>query len=266
MSNPSPEKKVVIKVVTVSIVMLLLSYSVIFYLIRGVIEQESMLNMIQKSRALTVQLEQVRHTVSGMVAEGVFDPGLLTEAQKYIQRKGAKSKDEIIKVARLTRFYQTIPIVSSLKIAQTRSTDAHYQFRVVRVGARNPNSEATPIEKKMLEKMAEKNLPEHWQIDQEKNALRYMRAIIMKKECLLCHGTEKDYPQGKGYDPLGIKMERWSLGEQRGAFEIISDLKPLQEAVRRVQHTLIGIGVVLVILLIFSAPFWFNILLARKKT
>ncbi|MBF0127520.1 MAG: hypothetical protein HQM02_09950 [Magnetococcales bacterium] len=49
---------------------------------------------------------------------------------------------------------------------------------------------------------------------------------------MICHGTDKDYPEGKGYDPLGIKMEGWSAGEQRGAFEIIADLKPMQNSVR----------------------------------
>ena len=264
MSN-SLEKSLIIKVIAVSIVMLLLSYSVIFYLVRGVIEQESMTSLIQKSRAITVQMEHVRSYISGMVADKIFDPGLLKEAQKYIQRKNVQSKEDIIKIARLTRFYRTIPIVSSWTIGQGKATDALYQFRVVRVGARNPKHEATAIEKDMLTTMTAKDLDEHWIVDKQNNSLRYMRAIIMKKECMLCHGTVKDYPEGNGYDPLGIKMEGWVEGEQRGAFEIISDLKPLQEAVRRVQHSLIGIGVIMLVMLIFSAPIWFNILLVKRE-
>ncbi len=254
------DKRLIIKVISVSVAMLLVSYAAIFLLVKAVIEEESKKNMVQKARALTVQIEHVRHYISQMVADGIFDPGLLKEAQKYIKRQDATSKEEIIKIARLTRFYRTIPIVSSWTVGQGRSPDSLHQFKVVRIGARNPKYEADPVEKTMLEKMRRDELQEHWIIDEESNSLRYMKAIIMKKECLVCHGKPEDYPKGNGRDPLGIKMEGWSYGEQRGAFEIISDLKPLQETVRKVQYDLIGIGVVMVVLLIFSAPVWFNLL------
>jgi methyl-accepting chemotaxis protein len=264
MSN-SVEKNLIIKVISVSVIMLLLSYSVIFILVRGVIDEEFQNNMIRQARAVTVQMEHVRHYISGMVKDEIFDPNLLKEAQKYIKRKNAHSTEEIIKVAKLTRFYRTIPIVSSWSIGQRTAPDALYQFRVVRIGARNPKHEASPVEREMLEMMASNDLDEHWIIDEADNSMRYMRAITMKKECLACHGVVADYPKGNGYDSLGIKMEGWALGEQRGAFEIISDLKPLQEAVRRVQHALIGIGVIMLILLIFSAPIWFNMLRTGKE-
>jgi methyl-accepting chemotaxis protein len=258
------DKRMIIKMISVSIVMLLVSYSAIFMLVKQVVEQESQKNMIQKARAITVQVEHVRHYISGMVADKVFDPGLLVEAQKYIKRKDAKSKEEIIKIAKLTRFYRTIPIVSSWTIGQGRSPDSLHQFRVVRIGARNKKNEASPKEKEMLKFMALKDLDEHWVVDNESNSLRYMRAVIMKKECLVCHGTVANYPEGKGYDPLGIKMEGWAEGEQRGAFEVISDLKPLHETVRKVQYDMIGIGVLMIMLLIFSVPIWFKILQKRE--
>ncbi|MBF0381898.1 MAG: DUF3365 domain-containing protein [Magnetococcales bacterium] len=257
------DKRMIIKMISVSIIMLLVSYSAIFMLVKQVVEKESQKNMVQKARALTVQIEHVRHYISNMVADDVFDPGLLVEAQKYIKRKDAKSKEEIIKIARLTRFYRTIPIVSSWTIGQGRSPDSLHQFRVVRIGARNQKHEALPTEREMLEHMVKEDLDEHWIIDKESNSLRYMKAIIMKKECLICHGTEEDYPAGKGYDPLGIKMEGWAEGEQRGAFEIISDLKPLQETVRKVQYDMIGIGVLMVLILVFSVPVWFRMLQSK---
>ncbi|MBF0194351.1 MAG: DUF3365 domain-containing protein [Magnetococcales bacterium] len=254
------DKAMIIKMISVSIIMLLVSYSAIFLLVKQVVEQESQKNMIQKARALTVQIEHVRHYISGMVADKVFDPGLLKEAQKYIERKNAKSKEEIIKIAKLTRFYSTIPIVSSWTIGQGRSPDSLHKFRVVRIGARNKKHEAIPKEREMLEHMVENDLDEYWIVDNEINSLRYMKAVIMKKECLVCHGTVADYPEGKGYDPLGIKMEGWKEGEQRGAFEVISDLKPLQETVRKVQYDMIGIGVLMVLMLVFSVPLWFKML------
>jgi methyl-accepting chemotaxis protein len=258
------DKSMIIKMISVSIIMLLVSYSAIFMLVKEVVEQESQKNMIQKARALTVQIEHVRHYISGMVADKLFDPGLLKEAQKYIKRKNAKSKEEIIKIARLTKYYKTIPIVSSWTIGQGRSPDSLHQFRVVRIGARNKKHEALPKEREMLEFMAENDLDEHWIIDTESNSLRYMSAVIMKKECLLCHGTVADYPPGNGFDPLGIKMEGWAEGEQRGAFEVISDLKPLQETVRKVQYDMIGIGVLMILMLILSVPIWFKMLQSKE--
>ncbi|MBF0358001.1 MAG: DUF3365 domain-containing protein [Magnetococcales bacterium] len=259
------EKNLIIKMISVSIIILLVSYSVLFFLIKGVVEQESKKSMVQKARALTFQIEHVRHYISDMVADNVFDPGLLKEAQKYIKRKNATTKEEIIKIARLTRFYRTIPIVSSWTVGQGKSPDSLHQFRVVRINARNIKNEASPLEKEMLELMAEKDLGEYWQIDEENNSLRYMKAIILKKECLTCHGTVEDYPQGNGYDPLGIKMEGWKAGEQRGAFEVISDLKPLQETVRKVQYDLIGIGVLMVLILVFSVPVWYRVLRSDRE-
>lgn len=258
-------KLLVAKIIAVCLLILLGSYAIIFFLVKGVIEQEATNHIIQRARAVTVQAETTRQYISKMVADNVFDPSLLTEAQKYIQRKKAKTKEEIIKAARLTRYYRTIPIVSSWTIGQGIAHDALYSFRVVRVNARNAKYEANTIEQKMLEKIDHEDMDEFWQIDKEINALRYMRPIIMKHECLLCHGSEKHYPQGHGFDPLGIKMEGWSKGEQHGAFEVISDLKPMQEVVRKVQQDLFGIGILIIVLIIFTIPVWFHLIRQQKS-
>ena len=256
-------KRLVARIIAVCLLILLGSYVIIFFLVKGVIEQEAKDHIIQRARAVTVQAEATRRYISKMVADEVFDPSLLPEAQKLIQRSNAHSKEEIIKAARLTRFYRTIPIVSSWTIGQGIAHDALYTFRVVRVGARNAKHEANPIEREMLEKIDLDTLDEYWRVDPEINALRYMRPIILKKECLLCHGSEKDYPQGRGRDPLGIEMEGWSDGEQHGAFEIISDLKPMQEAVRKVQRDLLGIGILMMVLMTFTIPVWFRLIRSR---
>ncbi|MBF0308350.1 MAG: HAMP domain-containing protein [Magnetococcales bacterium] len=72
---------------------------------------------------------------------------------------------------------------------------------------------------------------------------------------MVCHGTERDYPEGKGYDPLGIRMEGWSYGEQRGAFEILADLKPMQAHVQEALLKILGLAlgsIVLIGLVIFT--------------
>ncbi|MBF0369884.1 MAG: DUF3365 domain-containing protein [Magnetococcales bacterium] len=257
-------KRLVARIIAVSLLILLGSYVLIFSLVKGVIEQEAKNHMIQQARAITVQAEATRRYVSEMVADEVFDPSLLAEAQKYIGRKGATSKEEILKVARLTRYYRTIPIVASWTVGQGIAHDALYTFRVVRVNARSSKHEATPIERQMLDKIDRDGVDEYWQIDEEINALRYMRPIVMKKECMLCHGSVKDYPEGQGLDPLGIKMEGWERGEQHGAFEIISDLKPMQEAIRKVQRDLLAIGMMMIVLMLLTVPIWFQ-MVAKKE-
>ncbi|MBF0610275.1 MAG: DUF3365 domain-containing protein, partial [Magnetococcales bacterium] len=111
------------------------------------------------------------------------------------------------------------------------------------------DKEANPVEREMLQKMDREDLKEYWIVDKEKNAIRYMRPIILKKECLLCHGVEADNPGGKGMDPLGIKMEGWTYGEQRGAFEIIADLTPMQKDIAdvSVRIALLTLGLLLLI-------------------
>lgn len=253
-------KRLLAKLIAVCMLVLLASYVTIFFLVKGVIEQEAKNHIVQQARAITIQVETVRRYISKMVADNLFDPSLLVEAQKYIHRKQATSKEEIIEIARLTRYYRTIPIVASWSVGQGIAFDALYSFRVVRVNARSAKHEANATERRMLKTIDQEDMDEFWEIDKEINSLRYMRPIIMEKECLLCHGTEKNYPPGKGKDPLGIKMERWARGEQHGAFEIIADLKPMQEAVRKVQHALFGIGVLMIVLVIFIIPLWFRML------
>ncbi len=257
-------KRLIAKVIGVCLLILIGSYFILFFMIKGIVEQETKDHLVQQARAITVQSEAIRRYISKMVADEVFDPSLLTEAQKYLQRKNTQSKEEIIKVARLTRYYRTIPIVSTWSIGQGISHDALYEFRVVRVGARNPKHEADTVERRMLEKIDREALDEYWQIDDKIDALRYMRPIVLKKECLLCHGSQKDYPQGRGRDPLGIEMEGWSEGEQHGAFEIISDLKPMREAVRKVQRDMIGIGILMIVLMIFTIPIWFHTIRSQR--
>jgi methyl-accepting chemotaxis protein len=71
----------------------------------------------------------------------------------------------------------------------------------------------------------------------------------MNRECMICHGTVQDYPEGKGNDPIGIRMEGWSEGEQRGAFEIMADLRPMQESLSSAMMRMIGLAVVVMLVI-----------------
>ncbi|MEO5369579.1 MAG: methyl-accepting chemotaxis protein [Magnetococcus sp. DMHC-1] len=237
------------KIIASALLIITLGFVLVIVLVKNRIEEDAVEALIQQARSITVQAESARNYIAKMGADKVYDPSLLKEAQDEIRKSGARDQKDIIQAARKTRFYQTIPIVAGWTIGQEKAKTAHHQFRVTRIGARNPDNEAKPIERTMIEKMAKGDLQELWMEDPEINALRYMRPVTMKKECMLCHGVEADYPEGKGNDPLGIKMEGWRVGEQRGAFEIIAELAPMQSSVRDALTQIVGLALVSMLLI-----------------
>ncbi len=238
------------KIIILVVVSFIISYMINFFFVKSKIEEREMANIISKARAVTMQSENTRQFIAGLRARhNAFDDARLL---KDIREKtaGAKTQEEIIQKARTADYYYTIPIVASWSVARNEAQKVGYEFRVPRINARNKANEADPVEKDMLQKMSSQRLEELWLVDKEKNVLRYMRPITLTQECMLCHGTEKDYPEGKGFDPLGIKMEGWAVGEQRGAFEILADLKPMQAAIASTVLQTVLLGTVIIGILI----------------
>lgn len=238
------------KIIIVVVISFVVSYLINFFFIKTKIEENEMNNIIAKARAVTMQSENTRQFIANLRSQhkAFDDEKLLKDLKEKIA--GAKTQDEIIQKARTADYYYTIPIVASWSVARADAEKVGYQFRVPRVQARNKANEADSVERDMLEKMSREKLEELWMIDKEKNVLRYMRPITLTQECLLCHGTEKNYPEGKGLDPLGIKMEGWSAGEQRGAFEILADLRPMQSAITSTILQTLALGTVIIVIII----------------
>lgn len=240
------------KIIILVVISFIVSYVINFFFIKSKIQDREMANIISKARAVTLQSENTRQYIAALRAKhkAFDDARMLKELRDKVA--GAKDQDEIIQKARTTDYYYTIPIVASWSVARAEADKVGYQFRVPRVQARNKANEADPVEREMLQKMASNKLEEFWQVDTEKNVLRYMRPITLTQECMLCHGTEKDYPEGKGLDPLGMKMEGWAVGEQRGAFEILADLKPMQAAINAtiIQTLTLGTAIIAVLIVL----------------
>ncbi len=237
------------KIIIAAISIVLIGMMVIFLFVSHIIESDATKAIVANARDITIEAEGARSFIAGLGKREAFDPRLIKEAQRLIRDSGVKSPQKIIEVARQTRFYQTIPIVAGWKIGQQKSKAAKHEFRVATTQARNPKNEANAIERLMLDKLRKEKLDEYWLIDEEINALRYMRPIILEKECMLCHGVEADYPPGKGFDPLGLKMEGWKVGEQHGAFQIIASLVPMQESIQlaMIEFIILGLVIMLVI-------------------
>ncbi|MBF0559255.1 MAG: methyl-accepting chemotaxis protein, partial [Nitrospirae bacterium] len=234
------------KIIIVVVFSFLISYLVNFLFIKSQIEKNAVSAILSKARAVTLQAENARNFIANLRSQyNVYDEErLLKDLKEKIS--GAKNQDEILEKARTTAYYYTIPIVASWTVAKAEADKVGYQFRVTRVQARNKEREADATERNMIQQIASSNLGEHWIIDEKLNALRYMRPIVLTKECMLCHGTDKDYPEGKGYDPLGMKMEGWAVGEQRGAFEIIADLGPMKKEVASTLFKTLLIGTIII--------------------
>lgn len=239
-----------VKIIIVVTASFVLSYAANFLFIKHQIENEALQALLNKAKAVTMQAESARNYVSDLRGRNTFnDERMMEQAKKA--REGAATQEEILRRARQTDIYRTIPVVAGWTVGQSHAAELGHTFRVVRVQARNPENEAKPLEKEMLQKMSSKGDMDTWMIDKETNALRYMRAIVLKAECLFCHGSAADYPEGKGYDVLGMRMEGWKEGEQRGAFQIIADLRPMQKAVSSVLVKTFFLGAAVISICIF---------------
>lgn len=237
---------------TAIIVVVLLALGIFW---SSMIEDIAIESIESESRVITQQLENSRKFMGKLQSSHNFDPILIKEAQKAVE--GLTEPEEIIKEVRKTRFYNTIPIVASWIIGQDKAKDASYTFRVVKRQARNPLNEATPIEREMLEKIEKDGLKDYYIRDKETNSIRYMRPIVLGDNCLVCHGTPGvDNPDSvDGKDPIGLKMEGWKSGEIHGAFEIITDLTEMENALNKIVLHIIFIGLVVCIFAVLGFHF-----------
>ncbi len=134
-----------------------------------------------------------------------------------------------------SRYYNTaIPVVWAFKVAGPGAEAAHFRFNPIRFDARNPeNDPKTEKEKELLRTLKAENKEEVSGVDRETNTFRYLRAVKLTKECLVCHGGPNDDPlhPDTAVDPVGFRKEGKVVGDMHGAFQISMDLAPIDAAV-----------------------------------
>lgn len=191
----------------------------------------------EKAQAITLEAENARQYVAALRGKHqTFDEAGL--AASLDQELGGRYGD--IAAIRRTRYYWTIPVVAGWTVGGTNAEEANYEFRVPKRQPRNPKNAPSTMELAMLEELERTGAKELMREDKKGNVLRYMRPIILTQDCMLCHGTRADDPDGDGIDPLGLKMEGWKVGEMHGAFEVVADLSPVDAAVAaNVRNTII---------------------------
>lgn len=141
----------------------------------------------------------------------------LETTRNYLASALQTSKIEITEQTKLF-----IPAVSGHAIGVKFAEKTGYIIKQTSVKYRNLFNKPDPFEEMVLRKMEEDhNLTEYWDDDviDGKRVERYLYALYVKEDCLLCHGPKENAPEfiQKNYD-AGYN---YKVGELRGAISVI---------------------------------------------
>ena len=168
---------------------------------------------VDKARSVVLSAESMREEMAAKWTQGIFTPEMLRQWANEGKREHIMS---------------AVPVVTAFRASMAKAQEGGYEFRVPKFQPRNPKNEPDPVEARVLKMFEGSNLNEYFEIDAEKNAVRYFRPIKLTQECLLCHGDPKDsvayWGNDQGIDGVGRKMEGWKVGEVHGAFEVVQSL------------------------------------------
>lgn len=207
------------------------------------IKEDAIKSYVDRARALCLSAEAIRE---GM--EDKWEAGLFTVEQLKAWAQQGK----------MDKVMEAVPVVSSWKAVQKRQDEAGYTFRTPKIQARNPKNEPDTVEMEVLKDMEKEGIVEKWVLDSEKNSVRYFRAVVLSKNCLLCHGdprrSKELWGNENGLDITGARMEGWKEGEVHGAFEVIQSLAPVDAHLRAfmTKRGIAGLVAFLIMAVLFS--------------
>ena len=202
-----------VKVIGVSILLptLLLCGLFVAYVVQE--KNTAVSTYVDKARTITVTVESTREGMEELYKKNVFTPEML----RSFADGGHADK-----------LLAAVPVVSSWNAAMRKAKEGGYEFKVPKFSPRNPANEPDALEARALKKMKAENLTEYYEIDEQRNAVRYFRPVRLTDICLACHGDPATSAQvwgnENGLDPTGTRMENWNVGEIHGAFEVIQSL------------------------------------------
>lgn len=197
--------------------------------------------MLSEARDVCLATEAVREGMEDKWERGVFS--------KEDLRKWADAGE-------MEKVLSAVPVVSAWEAAKKKQEEAGYEFRTPKNQPRNERNSPDPFESEALAAL-EGGAEEYWGIDEEMNAIRYLRPVRLTQNCLLCHGdpatSEAIWGNKEGKDPTGVVMENWKVGEVHGAFETIFSMDDLDRELRAAMAS--GALIVVVGLVIMSIIF-----------
>jgi methyl-accepting chemotaxis protein len=231
------------KIVVLGIVLPSILVSILFVLYYFGARHAGIEAMLAEARGVCLATEAVRE---GM--EDKWERGVFTQEQL---RTWADAGE-------LEKILSAVPVVSAWEAAQKKQEEAGYEFRTPKNQPRNKRNTPDPFESEALATL-EAGAEEYWGIDENMNAIRYLRPVRLTENCLLCHGdpatSNAIWGNTEGKDPTGVTMENWKAGEVHGAFETIFSLDDLDRNLRATMMTgalivLIGLAVMSIIFVI----------------
>ncbi|VAX25930.1 Methyl-accepting chemotaxis protein I (serine chemoreceptor protein) [hydrothermal vent metagenome] len=212
-----------------------------------------------KARAIGRMAENARNSTGLLTKQNAFQSKrLLAEAQEALAGLTVGSPG-YFKALRSTTYYNTIPVVSAFNAALKGAEESFFQFKPTRFNARNPNyNPVTEVEKELLRGLQKSGDIEAKAIDEQMHVLRYMRAVKLSQECLICHGTANDDPLRPNTmtDPIGFSKDGKKTGDMHGAFQIIMDMTPLDKSLRSVKIKVALVATVVISLAVLGAVFF----------
>ncbi|MBI2472582.1 MAG: response regulator [Planctomycetes bacterium] len=217
------------KLVILLVVLLVTLNSVIAFLIYKRTRQEFTREVREKAKLIAVELETTRNYLASAL---------------QISKIGITEQTKLF-----------IPAVSGHAIGVKFAERTGYIIKQTSMRYRNLFNKPDPFEEMVLRKMEEDhNLVEYWGGDvlDGKRVERYLYALYVKEECLLCHGKKEDAPEfvrnnyDAGYD--------YTAGELRGAISVIipKEIAEQRFAANFIFFITVGsISIVLIVTIIF---------------
>jgi len=219
------------KVITIGIGLQTLLLLLLFGMYHYQSKDKAVAGIVEKARSICLTAESARENMERKWEMKLFTNQMLRE----FADKGEKEK-----------LLASVPVVSAWEAAMAKAKEGGYEFRVPKFHPRNPQNEPDTLEARALKVMEEKNIPEYFEIDTEKNAVRYFRPVRLTQSCMACHGepaqSQALWGNDKGLDPTGTKMEGWKVGEMHGAFEVVQSLKEADAALAASTWSAAGIA------------------------
>jgi methyl-accepting chemotaxis protein len=181
-------------------------------------------------RAVLIEAENVRQSVSALNEQNAFDrPALVREMKQTGDLRGST-------------FYQTIPVVAAWKAIEQAAQREGFEFRIPKHQARNEKNNPTADEESILAALELGQTNEYFRVDPAQNEIVYARPIVLSEDCLACHGDPKNSATGDGRDVVGFQMENWKKGEVHGAFVLKAKLDHVDAVVQAgVMNTLVWV-------------------------
>jgi methyl-accepting chemotaxis protein len=232
---------------------LVVSFSIVFIINAKHAQRLAFEAEIDKARKVITMAEGVREYASSLFENETYDLKTL--------------KNDV------HRFIEVVPVVTAMRVAESKAQLTGMSFKVPKISPRNPKNKPDEIDLsslKILESLdsGKGETPEHIVYDYGLGVIRYYKAVRLTKECELCHGdpamSRELWNNDQGLDPTGIKMENWRAGQIHGAFEFMIPIDPINAAVRKNLMSDITALLVILIILAVSALYVSNKLIFSK--